>query len=152
MKWHVHLRFLWDLLAFFTLHLLKPFFSFFLLINQKSSKTFSIEIIESISPEDFQPMVKICVDGLQSPSIAVKRSAAAKLRLLAKNRSDRWVRCGALIMHILKSFFFKFWILKSNNLIDYFVKIIFISGLLYGLEFWFWMTMTPYVAALCLNL
>ncbi|GAB4830755.1 hypothetical protein Ancab_004788 [Ancistrocladus abbreviatus] len=51
-------------------------------------ENFSTEIIESISPEDLQPTVKICIDGLQSPSIAVKRSAAAKLRLLAKNRSD----------------------------------------------------------------
>ncbi|MBA0720466.1 hypothetical protein Golax_008086 [Gossypium laxum] len=51
-------------------------------------ENFSTEIIESISPEDLQPTVKICIDGLQSPSIAVKRSAAAKLRLLAKNRVD----------------------------------------------------------------
>ncbi|GMI91424.1 hypothetical protein like AT4G16490 [Hibiscus trionum] len=51
-------------------------------------ENFSTEIIESISPEDLQPTVKICVGGLQSPSIAVKRSAAAKLRLLAKNRVD----------------------------------------------------------------
>ncbi|TYI81960.1 hypothetical protein E1A91_D05G189800v1 [Gossypium mustelinum] len=51
-------------------------------------ENFSTEIIESITPEDLQPTVKICIDGLQSPSIAVKRSAAAKLRLLAKNRVD----------------------------------------------------------------
>lgn len=57
-------------------------------------ESFSTEIIESISPEDLQPTVKICVDGLQSPSIAVKRSAAAKLRLLAKNRSDNRVLIG----------------------------------------------------------
>lgn len=57
-------------------------------------ETFSTEIIESISPEDLQPTVKICVDGLQSPSIAVKRSAAAKLRLLAKNRSDNRALIG----------------------------------------------------------
>lgn len=43
-------------------------------------ESFSTEIIECISPEDLQPTVKICVDGLQSPSLAVKRSAAAKLR------------------------------------------------------------------------
>ncbi|TQE09768.1 hypothetical protein C1H46_004542 [Malus baccata] len=48
----------------------------------------STEIIESISPEDLQPTVKICGDGLQSPSLAVKQSAAAKIRLLAKNRAD----------------------------------------------------------------
>ncbi|XP_062088167.1 U-box domain-containing protein 4 [Humulus lupulus] len=56
--------------------------------------SFSTEIIESISPEDLQPTVKICVDGLQSTSIAVKRSAAAKLRLLAKNRSDNRALIG----------------------------------------------------------
>ncbi|TKY72242.1 U-box domain-containing protein 4 [Spatholobus suberectus] len=54
-------------------------------------ESFSTEIIESISPEDLQPTVKICVDGLQSQSVAVKRSAAAKLRLLAKNRADNRV-------------------------------------------------------------
>ncbi|GAB4826491.1 hypothetical protein Ancab_033387 [Ancistrocladus abbreviatus] len=51
-------------------------------------ENFSTEIIESISPEDLQPTVKICIDGLRSPSVSVKRSAAAKLRLLAKHRSD----------------------------------------------------------------
>lgn len=54
-------------------------------------ESFSTEIIESISPEDLQPTVKICIDGLQSQSVAVKRSAAAKLRLLAKNRADNRV-------------------------------------------------------------
>ncbi|KAF5742113.1 U-box domain-containing protein 4 [Tripterygium wilfordii] len=57
-------------------------------------ENFSTEIIESISPEDLQPTVKICVDGLQSPSVAIKRSAAAKLRLLAKNRSDNRALIG----------------------------------------------------------
>ncbi|KAJ4822586.1 hypothetical protein Tsubulata_018848 [Turnera subulata] len=57
-------------------------------------ESFSTEIIESISPEDLQPTVKICVDGLQSSSIAVKRSAAAKLRLLAKNRADNRALIG----------------------------------------------------------
>ncbi|KAL6990663.1 hypothetical protein U1Q18_008782 [Sarracenia purpurea var. burkii] len=57
-------------------------------------ESFSTEIIESISPEDLQPTVKICVDGLQSSSIAVKRSAAAKLRLLAKNRTDNRALIG----------------------------------------------------------
>ncbi|KAL2473501.1 ARM repeat superfamily protein [Forsythia ovata] len=51
-------------------------------------ETFSTDIIENISPEDLQPNVKLCLDGLQSSSIAVKRSAAAKLRLMAKNRAD----------------------------------------------------------------
>ncbi|CAA0817990.1 ARM repeat superfamily protein [Striga hermonthica] len=57
-------------------------------------ETFSTEIIESISPEDLQPTVKLCVDGLQSPSVAVKRSAAAKLRVLAKNRADNRALIG----------------------------------------------------------
>ena len=57
-------------------------------------ESFSTEIIESISPEDLQPTVKICVDGLHSPSVAVKRSAAAKLRLLAKNRADNRALIG----------------------------------------------------------
>lgn len=57
-------------------------------------ENFSTEIIESISPEDLQPTVKLCVDGLLSPSIAVKRSAAAKLRLLAKNRADNRALIG----------------------------------------------------------
>ncbi|KAK4754364.1 hypothetical protein SAY87_002468 [Trapa incisa] len=57
-------------------------------------ENFSTEIIESISPEDLQPTVKICIDGLKSSSIAVKRSAAAKLRLLAKNRADNRALIG----------------------------------------------------------
>ncbi|KAK6917842.1 Armadillo [Dillenia turbinata] len=57
-------------------------------------ENFSTEIIESISPEDLQPTVKICIEGLQSSSVAVKRSAAAKLRLLAKNRSDNRALIG----------------------------------------------------------
>ncbi|XP_051125851.1 U-box domain-containing protein 4-like [Andrographis paniculata] len=57
-------------------------------------ETFSTEIIESISPEDLQPTVKLCIDGLQSSSIAVRRSAAAKLRLLAKNRADNRALIG----------------------------------------------------------
>ncbi|KAJ0430610.1 putative armadillo-like helical protein [Helianthus annuus] len=39
-------------------------------------------------------MVKICVDSLSSSSIAVKRSAAAKIRLLAKNRADNRALIG----------------------------------------------------------
>ncbi|KAI3682318.1 hypothetical protein L1987_82218 [Smallanthus sonchifolius] len=54
----------------------------------REEENFSTEIIEHISPEDLQPTVKICVDSLSSSSVAVKRSAAAKLRLVAKNRSD----------------------------------------------------------------
>ena len=47
-----------------------------------------------LTPPCLQPTVKIWVDGLQSPSIAVKRSAAAKLRLLAKNQSDNSALIG----------------------------------------------------------
>lgn len=57
-------------------------------------ESFSTEIIESISPEDLQPTVKLCVDGLQSASVTVKRAAAAKLRLLAKNRTDNRALIG----------------------------------------------------------
>ncbi|MED6184332.1 hypothetical protein PIB30_046428 [Stylosanthes scabra] len=46
-------------------------------------ENFSTEIIENILPEDLQPTVKLCID--------VKRLAAAKLRLLAKNRADNIV-------------------------------------------------------------
>ncbi|KAF5807929.1 putative armadillo-like helical protein [Helianthus annuus] len=57
-------------------------------------ENFSTEIIENISPEDLQPTVKIFVDSLSSSSIAVKRSAAAKIRLLAKNRADNRALIG----------------------------------------------------------
>ncbi|RID72617.1 hypothetical protein BRARA_C04503 [Brassica rapa] len=57
-------------------------------------ESFSTEIIECISPEDLQPTVKLCVDGLRSSSVAIKRSAAAKLRLLAKNRADNRLLIG----------------------------------------------------------
>ncbi|KAK6932832.1 Armadillo [Dillenia turbinata] len=57
-------------------------------------ENFSTEIIENISPEDLQPTIKICIEGLQSSSVAVKRSAAAKLRFLAKNRSDNRALIG----------------------------------------------------------
>lgn len=57
-------------------------------------ESFSTEIIESISPEDLQPTVKLCIDGLNSSSINVKRSAAAKLRMLAKNRADNRALIG----------------------------------------------------------
>ncbi|KAK9091912.1 hypothetical protein Syun_026823 [Stephania yunnanensis] len=46
------------------------------------------EILDSISPEDLQPAVMICIKGVKSPSPIVKRSAAAKLRVLAKNREE----------------------------------------------------------------
>ncbi|XP_076937002.1 U-box domain-containing protein 14-like [Bidens hawaiensis] len=65
--------------------------------NDKSEPenfSFCTEIVESISPEDLQPTVKICIDSLSSNSVAVKRSAAAKLRLLAKNRSENRALIG----------------------------------------------------------
>ncbi|CAI9773176.1 unnamed protein product [Fraxinus pennsylvanica] len=52
------------------------------------SSGFSTEIIENFLPEDLQRTIKLCVDGLQSSSIAARRLAAAKLRILAKNRAD----------------------------------------------------------------
>ncbi|PWA52761.1 Armadillo [Artemisia annua] len=55
---------------------------------QETDNSFANEVIENIEPEDLLPTVKICVDNLASDSVAVKRSSAAKLRLLAKNRAD----------------------------------------------------------------
>ncbi|KAL5729746.1 hypothetical protein ACHQM5_002650 [Ranunculus cassubicifolius] len=49
---------------------------------------FSSEVFDGISPENLQQAVDICLQGLQSPSTDIKRSAAAKLRFLAKNRSE----------------------------------------------------------------
>lgn len=49
---------------------------------------FLTEIFETISSEDLLPTMEICIEGLQSTSVAVKRSAAANLRLLAKNRAE----------------------------------------------------------------
>ncbi|KAF5206500.1 U-box domain-containing protein [Thalictrum thalictroides] len=48
----------------------------------------SSEIFDGISPENLEQAVKICLEGLESSSIDIKRSAAAKLRFLAKNRSE----------------------------------------------------------------
>ncbi|KAL8103231.1 uncharacterized protein LOC141677827 [Apium graveolens] len=71
-------------------------------------ESFSTEIIECISPEDLLPTVNLCIEGLNSCSIAVKRSAAAKLRLLAKNRADNRAliaESGAVpfLIHLLRS-------------------------------------------------
>ncbi|CAH9112071.1 unnamed protein product [Cuscuta epithymum] len=57
-------------------------------------ETFSTEIIDNISPEDLHPTVNLCIEGLKSSSVAVKRSAAAKLRLLAKNRAENRALIG----------------------------------------------------------
>ncbi|CAN4106683.1 unnamed protein product [Withania somnifera] len=66
------------------------------------------EIVENIEPEDLEPTVKLCVSGLKSPSVAVKRSAAEKLRFLAKNRADNRALIGEsgaipLLLPLLRS-------------------------------------------------
>ncbi|KAJ4976198.1 hypothetical protein NE237_001304 [Protea cynaroides] len=73
--------------------LLEPCLGFLL------SEDLSSEILDNFPPENLEPAVKICVKGLQSSSISMKRSAAAKLRLLAKNRSENRALiglCGAI--------------------------------------------------------
>ncbi|KAB2607417.1 U-box domain-containing protein 4-like [Pyrus ussuriensis x Pyrus communis] len=62
--------------------------------NSASKENFSIEITESILLENLQLTIKICIDGLQSSSLVVKQSAAAKLRLLVKNRVDNHALIG----------------------------------------------------------
>ncbi|XP_042520109.1 U-box domain-containing protein 4-like [Macadamia integrifolia] len=54
----------------------------------------SSEIIDNAPPENLEPAVKKCVEGLQSSSISVKSSAAEKLRFLAKNRSENRALIG----------------------------------------------------------
>ncbi|KAF6171067.1 hypothetical protein GIB67_037356 [Kingdonia uniflora] len=54
----------------------------------------SPESFESVSLENLDVVVKVCVDGLESDSLCVKRSAAARLRLLAKNRSENRALIG----------------------------------------------------------
>lgn len=49
---------------------------------------FTSEIFDSVSVDNLEPAVNICLEGLESPCTDVKRSAAAKLRFLAKNRSE----------------------------------------------------------------
>ncbi|XP_068669768.1 U-box domain-containing protein 4-like [Aristolochia californica] len=48
----------------------------------------TLEIFESGCLENHHPTVQICVKGLQSPCVTDQRSAAARLRLLAKNRPE----------------------------------------------------------------
>ncbi|KAK8921538.1 U-box domain-containing protein 15 [Platanthera zijinensis] len=50
----------------------------------------STEILNIASPEDVEPVVRLCVETLMnsSASIEAKRDSAAKLRLLAKHRPD----------------------------------------------------------------
>ncbi|XP_043689759.1 U-box domain-containing protein 4-like isoform X2 [Telopea speciosissima] len=54
----------------------------------------SSEILDNAPPENLETAVEICVEGLQSSSISVQSSAAAKLRLLAKNRSENRALIG----------------------------------------------------------
>ncbi|KAM3338501.1 U-box domain-containing protein 4 [Capsicum galapagoense] len=54
------------------------------------------EIVEIVEPEDIESTVKLCVDWLRSPLVAVKRSAAEKLRIFAKNRADNRALIGEL--------------------------------------------------------
>lgn len=60
--------------------------------NRAESETVaaSSEILEITSPEEVEPVAKLCAETLMnsSSSIESKRSAAAKIRLLAKHRSD----------------------------------------------------------------
>lgn len=50
----------------------------------------STEIIDITSPEEVEPVVKLCAETLMSSSSSIesKSTAAAKIRLLAKHRSD----------------------------------------------------------------
>lgn len=49
---------------------------------------FTSEIFDTVSADNLAPAVNICLEGLQSSCTDIKRSAAAKLRFLAKNRSE----------------------------------------------------------------
>ncbi|KAI3669084.1 hypothetical protein L6452_40307 [Arctium lappa] len=64
--------------------------------NNKLSKSSSSSdgFLGVSQPEDLQPTVKICVDSLTSSYVVVKRSTVAKLRLLAKNRSENRALIG----------------------------------------------------------
>ncbi|KAK9133012.1 hypothetical protein Scep_012540 [Stephania cephalantha] len=54
----------------------------------------SPDILDCISMESLISAVKICIEGLKSSSIDIKRSAAAKVRLLAKNRLENRALIG----------------------------------------------------------
>ncbi|WOK93079.1 U-box domain-containing protein 4-like isoform X2 [Canna indica] len=55
----------------------------------------SSEILENASVESMEPVVRACVEGLGSASVEAKREAAARIRLLAKHRSDFRALIGA---------------------------------------------------------
>ncbi|KAK9155379.1 hypothetical protein Sjap_002859 [Stephania japonica] len=57
-------------------------------------ETVSPDILDCISMESLTSAVKSCIEGLKSSSIDIKRSAAAKVRLLAKNRSENRALIG----------------------------------------------------------
>ncbi|RVW33587.1 U-box domain-containing protein 4 [Vitis vinifera] len=68
-------------------------------------ENFSTEIIESISPEDLQPTVKMCVDGLQSPSVA-EHAVTALLNLsLHEENKTLITNAGAIksLVYVLKT-------------------------------------------------
>ncbi|KAI3836740.1 hypothetical protein MKX03_006038 [Papaver bracteatum] len=56
----------------------------------------SSEIVSEIvsSTDNLEQAVQICIEGLNSDSLALKRSSAEKLRLLAKNRSENRALIG----------------------------------------------------------
>ncbi|OVA03827.1 Armadillo [Macleaya cordata] len=66
-----------------------PWFGFLQRENHHSA-----DILESISTENLEQAVQICIEGLHSESVALKRSSAEKLRLLAKNRSENRALIG----------------------------------------------------------
>ncbi|KAG6473570.1 hypothetical protein ZIOFF_067487 [Zingiber officinale] len=55
----------------------------------------SSEILEYASVEGVEPVVRACVECLGSASVEAKREAAARIRLLAKHRSDFRTLIGA---------------------------------------------------------
>ncbi|PQQ00766.1 U-box domain-containing protein 4 [Prunus yedoensis var. nudiflora] len=70
-------------------------------------ENFSTEIIESISPEDLLPTVKICVDGLQSPDPWTQEHAVTALLNLSLHESNKAIitNAGAIksLVYVLKT-------------------------------------------------
>ncbi|MCL7042192.1 hypothetical protein MKW94_022742 [Papaver nudicaule] len=61
--------------------------------RERHSAEIVSEIVSS-TDNNLEQAVQICIDGLNSESIALKRSSAEKLRLLAKNRSENRALIG----------------------------------------------------------
>ncbi|XP_042446501.1 vacuolar protein 8-like [Zingiber officinale] len=55
---------------------------------EESGLSTSSESLEYASVEGVEPVVRVCVERLRSVSVEAKREAAARIRLLAKHRSD----------------------------------------------------------------